>query len=217
MTTYRITFEKTGRARYISHLDLMRCMQRALKRSGLPVWYTEGFHPHMYMTFALPLPLGYESRCEAVDIRLLTEDIPVSQLESCLSKALPPDLRLVRVAVPTHPATAIAAARYRVELSAGEPVALEELLRSYLADPQLIVEKWTKKGAKQVDLKPHIRRLDIEGAGNTVTLTLELSAGNTVNFNPTLFTDAFAAAKGLTLSTQICREALLLEDGTLFQ
>ena len=61
MTTVRIWFTKTGEASYISLLDLQRVMQRALKRSGLPVWYTLGFNPHIYMTFACPLPLGQES------------------------------------------------------------------------------------------------------------------------------------------------------------
>ncbi len=55
MTTVRVWFTKTGEASYISLLDLQRVMQRALKRSGLPVWYTQGFNPHIYMTFAAPL------------------------------------------------------------------------------------------------------------------------------------------------------------------
>ena len=61
MTTIRVWFTKTGEASYISLLDLQRVMQRALKRSGLPVWYTLGFNPHIYMTFAAPLSLGQES------------------------------------------------------------------------------------------------------------------------------------------------------------
>ena len=61
MTTVRLRFTKTGEAAYISLLDLQRVMQRAFKRSGLPVWYTQGFNPHIYMTFAAPLALGQES------------------------------------------------------------------------------------------------------------------------------------------------------------
>ena len=61
MNTVRIWFTKTGEASYISLLDLQRVMGRALKRSGLPVWYTLGFNPHIYMTFTCPLSLGQES------------------------------------------------------------------------------------------------------------------------------------------------------------
>ena len=64
MITVRISFEKKNEASYISLLDLQRVMQRALKRSGLPVWYTLGFNPHIYMTFAAPLSLGQESLAE---------------------------------------------------------------------------------------------------------------------------------------------------------
>ncbi len=64
MTTVRVWFTKTGEAAYISLLDLQRVMQRALKRARLPVWYTQGFNPHIYMTFAAPLALGQESLVE---------------------------------------------------------------------------------------------------------------------------------------------------------
>ena len=65
----RVFYTKTGRAKYISHLDVTRCFQRALQRAGLSVWYTEGFNPHSYLTFTLPLSLGYESLCESMDKR----------------------------------------------------------------------------------------------------------------------------------------------------
>ena len=55
MINIRVFYHKTSRAKYISHLDIMRCMQRAVVRAGLPVWYTEGFNPHIYLTFSLPL------------------------------------------------------------------------------------------------------------------------------------------------------------------
>ena len=66
----RLFFTKLDRAKYISHLDMNRCMSRALKRSGLPVWYTGGFNPHMYLTFPLPLSLGCESVYECVDLKM---------------------------------------------------------------------------------------------------------------------------------------------------
>ena len=69
MITVRISFEKKNEASYISLLDLQRVMQRVLKRSGLPVWHTLGFNPHIYMTFACPLSLGQESECECVDVK----------------------------------------------------------------------------------------------------------------------------------------------------
>ena len=64
----RIRFSKQDMAKFISHLDLLRCFTRAIGRSGLPAVFTQGFNPHMKMTFALPLPVGVTSDCESVDI-----------------------------------------------------------------------------------------------------------------------------------------------------
>ena len=69
MITVRIRFEKTGEAAYISLLDLQRVFHRILKRSGLPVYYTQGFNPHIYLSFACPLSLGQESLCECCEVK----------------------------------------------------------------------------------------------------------------------------------------------------
>ena len=74
MINVRLHFSKTFEAKYISHLDLARCFSRALKKSGLDLWYTEGFNTRLYLTFALPLSLGLESLCETVDIRLINDE-----------------------------------------------------------------------------------------------------------------------------------------------
>ena len=66
----RALFDKTGNARYISHLDLKRVFQRAFKRSGLPLTHTQGFNPRPSVSIALPLSLGVESRCELLDFEL---------------------------------------------------------------------------------------------------------------------------------------------------
>ena len=69
----RILFSKMGRAKYVSHLDLVRTMTRAVRRADIPLWYTEGFNRHPYLTFAAPLSLGYEGLRESMDIRLEEE------------------------------------------------------------------------------------------------------------------------------------------------
>ena len=88
MINVRVFYTKTGRARFISHLDMMRFMTRALKRSGLPVWYTEGFNRHIYTTFALPLSLGFESMCEFMDFRLLPDEFDMEEVATRLNACL---------------------------------------------------------------------------------------------------------------------------------
>ena len=92
MKNVRVWFEKKGAVRYISHLDLTRNMARGLKLSGLPVWYTEGFNPRIYMTYAMPLSLGVCGERECMDIRL-TEAVPFSELTVRLNTCLPRGLR----------------------------------------------------------------------------------------------------------------------------
>ena len=93
MKNVRVWFEKKGAVRYISHLDLTRNMARGLKLSGLPVWYTEGFNPRIYMTYAMPLSLGVCGERECMDIRL-TEEVPYSELTVRLNTCLPRGLGL---------------------------------------------------------------------------------------------------------------------------
>ena len=89
MITVRISFEKKNEASYISLLDLQRVMQRVLKRSGLPVWHTLGFNPHIYMTFACPLSLGQESECECVDVKTEAEAPDFAQWKTALNAIMP--------------------------------------------------------------------------------------------------------------------------------
>ena len=86
MVNTRAVFRKYDRAKFISHLDLYRCMQRAFKRSSLSVWYTEGFNPHLYLMFPLPLSLGYESDCEIIDFSL-TEELDNEYVKNKLNSA----------------------------------------------------------------------------------------------------------------------------------
>ena len=90
MKTVRVWFRKTGAARYISHLDLTHCMARALHRSKIPLWYTQGFNPRAHMVFALPLPLGMAGDRECVDIRIEEEKISEEEVRERLAAALPP-------------------------------------------------------------------------------------------------------------------------------
>ena len=94
MITVRISFEKKNEASYISLLDLQRVMQRVLKRSGLPVWHTLGFNPHIYMTFACPLSLGQESECECVDVKTEAENPDFAQWQTELNAIMPTGMRM---------------------------------------------------------------------------------------------------------------------------
>ena len=123
MKNARVFFEKTGPARYISHLDLNRVMLRAIAKSGLNIWHTEGFHQHAYITFAQPLSLGFSSCCESMDFRLLNDDEDMAAVPARLNACLPDGLRVLRCAeaLKQHLKS------QGLELLAGDIAALERL------------------------------------------------------------------------------------------
>lgn len=182
----RAFFSKMGRAKYISHLDLSSVIIRAMKRTKLPIWQTEGYNPRTYVTFMLPLSLGQEGEHEAMDFRML-EDVPADEIRDRLNAALPADIRVTEVTVPKDKNTDITAARYRIESSA-DP----DKLRALCEKEQINIEKRTKKGSAIVDLKQLMT--DVELDENVLRVTFP--AGTTFNINPSLLFEAYAAEYG---------------------
>ena len=107
----RFEFEKKGTAIYMSHLDLMRCMTRALSRGEIPVKYTEGFNPHPYLVFAAPLALGISGEREYFEIKI-TEDMPLEEMKNRLNGALPCGLTVRTVTESTRDFNDIESANY---------------------------------------------------------------------------------------------------------
>lgn len=212
----RIIFEKTGNAKYISHLDLNRCMQRAIRRSGLPAWYTEGFHPHMYLMFAMALSLGAESLCESMDVRL-TREVPPEEVLDRLNAVLPVGLKAVDVHAPRNKTADIGSADYLVTLETSDAAALAEQWAAFMALPEIMVEKKTKKGMKELDIRPKIQVLDTAVQEGKLLLRLRLPAGNTGNLNVSVVTDAFEKyAEQPFMVGRILREKIFCSNGEEF-
>ncbi|MBQ4538919.1 MAG: DUF2344 domain-containing protein [Oscillospiraceae bacterium] len=207
----RIFFTKSGRAIYTSHLDLTRAMSRALCRSGLPVWYTEGFHPHLYMTFALPLSLGTTGLCEAMEVKML-EDVPYEEIVTRLNDAMPEGLRAISAAAPVMQPKEIMWADYRLYIRCRTAEG-REALDKFFALPEIPTEKRSKKGIKTVDIKHMMQLLSIEDIENGLLVNLRCRAGVEINLNPTLALDALAQTTGFRADqVKIERYAVLTEE-----
>ncbi|RHQ84942.1 DUF2344 domain-containing protein [Butyricicoccus sp. AF22-28AC] len=92
----RMKFAKEGRAKYISHLDLMHAMQRSMARCQMPLWFTEGFNQHAYVSVALPLSTGYSGECEFLDFNITAEAVPENAVEA-LNDVFPEGLRAIEI------------------------------------------------------------------------------------------------------------------------
>ncbi|HRT82350.1 MAG TPA: TIGR03936 family radical SAM-associated protein, partial [Oscillospiraceae bacterium] len=164
MRSVRIRFAKTGSAKYMSHLDLNRLMLRLIKKSRLPVWYTEGFNPHAYITFALPLPLGHEGLNESMDLRIEGE-VSNEEIGEKLSAVLPPGFAINRVYDLADAPKTIAFALYEIELSLSEGQNADSVALSFnelVKDSKLTALKTAKKGRKRIEKEVELNPLIAE-------------------------------------------------------
>ncbi len=211
MKTVRIVFSKTGRARFISHLDLVRTMTRVTRRAGIPLWYTEGFNRHPYLTFAAPLSLGFEGLRETMDLRL-EEDMPYDELVAQLNAALPEGFAAVSADEAHRKVAALTAARYRLTLDCPP-----ETVTALLAQPEVLVEKRTKKKTmKTLDIRPAFADAQVSGQEDGCEVLVTLPTGND-NINPALLLQALNAADGAAYRMRVVRLELLDADGNPFR
>lgn len=206
----RILFSKKGRAKYISHLDTMRTFTRALRRSGLPLWYTQGFNPHLYLTFPLPLALGVESLGEPLDIRL-TREMEFSQVKEMVARCFPPGFEVIGVDAPRMAATEIAWAEYDIRLAfpQEERESMLFALQNLFAKDVIEVMKHGKKGPKLVDIRPHSTLLESGRWEGGICFSLRLAAGSTLNISPSLVLEAFEEETRTADRVEILRTRIL--------
>ena len=212
LKSVRIVFSKTGSIKYVSHLDLVRAMTRAVRRADIPLWYTEGFNKHPYLTFAAPLSLGYEGLRETMDIRM-ADDFPYDELVKRLNAVLPEGLVALSAADAVAKAGELTAAEYRLTIHLPETVIADALSRT-----ELLVEKRTKKKTmKTMDILPYFKNATVEKAGEEVTVvTVALPSGSNENINPGLFITALKKILGADVDAEVLRLRLLLADGSEF-
>lgn len=219
MQRVRVFFTKQNEAAYISHLDLQRVMARGLRKSGLPVWYSKGFNPHIYMSFALPLPLMQESVAESVDCRLDDEDGPwdisLKDYIQPLSDALPTGIDVTGITEPVYDAGEIGSAAYWM----GWPGREDELvsaLEAYNAVAQAIVIRKTKRTQSELNLKEYLPVLAIGDDSGGFRITLP--AGSDLNLNPALLAEYLTEYSHLPQgAARIVREQVFTKSGEIFR
>jgi radical SAM-linked protein len=223
MPKCRLFFEKTGRAKYLSHLDLMRTFQRAFLRADFPLRHSEGFNPHPLLSIALPLALGCESYCEVLDTEFpesarAEQNAPFPGLCALLNHVLPEGIRMRAAAEPLAKPAAIRRVLCRAELFYDEkPDDLAEKLRVFWTAEDITIAKKTKSGVAPLNLAPHIDAMRVRETARGAALEARLSAREPT-LNPANLADALAAlAPELAPAFCACaRLALFREDGAPF-
>ena len=191
MSNYVLKYRRGAEVKYISHLDFIRMFYRAVRRSDLPMTYSQGFNPHPVMTVAMPLSVGVTSECEFMKIGFEGE-FSESEIISRLIAALPGGFAIVgakRVEGKELDFAKLDRAEYIVEVELEKPN--EPNLAAFLGQEKILVMKKSKSGVKEADIKPYVYRLEIlEQQDLFLTFRMEVAAGNLYNLKPETVLDA---------------------------
>lgn len=195
----RLEFSKTGRAKFISHLDLNRTLRTAFVRAKVAIWFTNGFNPHPKLVFSLPLSLGAESVCEFLDIRVLPP-VDYEKIKESLNKNLPDDIQIKRVYTPKTKLEDLCWSRYTFKLYFGgmsEEKANE--IKEMLSSPMIITKrtKKTKSGLTDVDILPGIKSSTVTFNGEYIEIVADLESSVDNYINPDYIIRALAKYKNI--------------------
>ncbi|MGI6170549.1 MAG: TIGR03936 family radical SAM-associated protein [Butyricicoccus sp.] len=193
----RMRFSKTDEAAYISHLDLMHCMQRVIARAQLPVWYTEGFNQHIYISIALPLSTGYSGECEFLDFNCTADELPADAVER-MNAVMPRGLSVQEI----YPLSdggqkvrEIAYSKFEItwEFDNGVPENFCRDVEELFARDEILILKRSKRGEKEVNIKDLMKGISLEQDTDCVRAYAILGAGNN-NLSPEYVTKTITAA-----------------------
>ncbi|MDL2234832.1 TIGR03936 family radical SAM-associated protein [Christensenellaceae bacterium OttesenSCG-928-L17] len=203
-------FHKGEALRFISHLDIQRLLQRALKRADMPVSYSQGFNPHPLLAFSSALALGYTSDAEWMDVRM-EEAVDPQEFPARLNAVLPEGLRVVRaMEIPMELPTLTALmqrAEYIVDMCFAVPLeaAYVERTLAHMLEGPIVVNKKTKGGMKDVDMRPLLIAAKVLEAGAHTRLWIDSVLNASGGLQMELFLKAFACALGEEASWRVHR------------
>ncbi len=218
MSSIRVRFSRGESVKFISHLDLMKVFERAIRRSGLPIAYSKGFNPHPQMVFGLPLSVGMTSGCEYADFELGNETEPEEFMKR-LNASLPEGIRVTAAAANNSKRNimaSISGAEYLLQIFAKEVLPFEKAsagLENMLKCESIKVEKESmgkdgRKVLKETEIRPMILKAEIEpmeappagyeGFGSAYMIKAVMKAGSEANLRPDLFLKALARHLGIS-------------------
>lgn len=184
---FRVWFRKGERVRYISHLDVLRAWERALRRAGLPLSYSQGFTPHPKIAFASPLPLGFVSDAEVMDVTL-DEQLPVDEFRSRLAPESSEDLGVLNVEEialsSPPPQAALLWADYTADVPELPAEAAGEAVREFMSLKAFPWVEERKEKSRSYDLRPTVALMSVEPLDAGARLCMRLQADQSMTSRP---------------------------------
>lgn len=177
MEGLRVLFEKKGKSIYISHLDLMRTMQRAFTRAGYMLAYSEGYNPHPQISIILPLSVGASSRCEIMDFKLKDACL-LDEMPQRLNAAMPEGIRVLEAYEASEKAKYLKFLRVEghFEYDEGDLNEKARALNSFFSQDELVITKRGKKGPVQSNIRPAISEIGFAAGEEFILMSAVISA-----------------------------------------
>jgi len=193
---YLIKFTKESEIKFVGHLDLMRTIQRMMKRSGLPIVYSQGFNPHINLSLAQPLAVGVYSGGDYFDVQF-QEEVDLQKIKEDLNSSAPAGIRILEVSGIREEdnkkifksMAAIDAASYSIRIRYTDASRLENEMNDMLGKNQWVTLKKSKSGEKEVDIKPMVMDMDFRISGNILIVDATVSCGSKENLSPELLAE----------------------------
>lgn len=219
---YRLAITKGEEVRYVSHLDYMRSIERAVRRTKLPAAYSEGFNPHMKIAFASALSVGVASEAEYMDIEL-TGDVDPAAMGEAMASQLPPGIavgRFRQIPATGYPALMavvnLAAYRIGLPLPAGTAGDAIEAIGRFNAAAVVTYIKENPKGKKEIDVKTYVREVAATPVADGLELAVEVRITPTGSIKPTEVIKVLVEKFGLPADPDtalVTRTGLFVADG----
>ena len=186
----RIAYTKIEDARYIAHLDLTRVFERAIRRAGIHMCYSEGFNPRPKISFGFALAVGTEGEREYVDVDI-QQEMDLGEVLARVQEQLPPGIRLLQGRALDQGAKSLMAvlnaASYRIRVPMALPIHAERLqdaVSAWLRREHVTYSRYSKKGPTDKDIRPWIKQLEGKIQGDEVIFDLEVEMGNSGSVRP---------------------------------
>lgn len=185
MSEQRILFEKLGKSKYISHLDLLRTLQRAFARAGISIRHSEGFNPHPKISIALPLPVGQESLCEILDYDLACE-IQSAEIVMRLNDIMPEGIKVLEAYEAERSASELkwVSVEGKMTYDSGVPNEAEFRLSEFFSSENIVISKRSKRGISDFDIAQCIQKISFRLADSHTVLLYAVIAAQNPTLNP---------------------------------
>jgi radical SAM-linked protein len=193
---YLIKYTKESEIKFIAHLDLMRTLQKIVKRSDLPIEYSKGFNPHMAVSIAQPLSVGAHSSGEYMDV-VLNSDLEEKYILDKMNENTPRGIKILDVVkvIPVEgkkkvqAMAIIDAAKYTIKLKCSDELAVKETLKEICETDQWNIVKKTKSGEKMVDIKPLVHEFEYQVENSVLCISSLVCCGSRNNLSSQLLAD----------------------------